>query len=587
MTQHSNRWGAKIGPRIAMLVSQAIIHTQKQLMATKHKIAMGVFNAASDQISDEVHFSLGPILRELADYPGLDPRVKPHVEQLAYRHGQLTALAGSSLVSQGILAPIAQIINNLTNKYVLEAVGADPSAVPDTNTIADIVAKGIDTRQGTDWAMHGQGMNDSWIVDLVEAAYQYPGLADCINMYNRGILNYGEFATYLERNGLPASQVPKYAGLAETPLSPADAALAVLKGNITLTEAEKAAKAYGVSSADFGTLMGNTGEPLGLEQLLEAYRRGFIDQATLKRGILQSRIRDEWIPTAEQLRYSPMSVSEAVDAVVQGHISMPQGEKIADENGLEPGSFQTLYDTAGEPLSRTEMEQLYNRGLASEAQVKQALLESRVKNKYTNQAFELHARVVPEGALSNALKYGGVSQADAVRIAMESGYSKSDATMLVQSGLGERLQTYRERVVTSAQALYEANLMSAADATAITRSMGYTVEEAAFMVKASEFHREAVAIRSVVSAVRSKYLGHHITDVEASNLIDNAGIPATQRDYLLRLWKIEHGAYTKILTEAQIVKAVKLQLITTEEGVTRLENMGYNAGDATLLIKGA
>lgn len=587
MSTHHNRWGAKIGPRIAMLVSMAIIHTQRQLMDTKHKIAMSVFNAASDQISDEVHFSIGPILRELAEYPGLDERIKPHVEQLAYRHGQLTALAGSTLVSQGILSPIAQIINNGLNKFVLEAVGADPSGVPDTNTIANIVAKGVDTRHGTDWAMHGQGFNDSWIEDLVEAAYQYPAAADCMNLYNRGLISYGEFATYLERNSIPAALVPKYAGLAETPLSPADGALAVLRGNMPLDEAEKAAKSYGVSAHDFGILMGNTGEPLGLEQLLEAYRRGFIDKQALEKGILQSRTRNEWIPVAEQLRYSPMTISDAVNAVVQGHITMQEGVKIADENGLTPGSFDTLYQTAGEPLSRTEMEQLYNRGLASEAQVKQALLESRVKNKYVDQAFDLHQKVVPEGALANALKYGGVTQANAVRIAMESGYSKADAEMLVQSGLGERLQTYRERVVSSAQALYEANLMSASDAEKITTEMGYTSEEAQFMVKASEFHREATAIRSVVTAIRNKYLQHHITDTQASNLLDSAGIPATQRDYLIKLWKIEHGAYTKVLTEAQIVKAVKLELISADDGIARLEDMGYGKIDAGLLLAGA
>lgn len=587
MTIHHNRWGAKIGPRIAMLVSAAIIHTHQKLAATKHKLAMGVFNAASDQISDEVHDTVGQIARLLLDTQDIPDMVKPHLEQIAYKHGQLTALAGSSLASASILTPLAQILTNALAPYVGRVVGTEPNALPDPNTIAQIVARGVDTRHGTDWAMHYQGINDSWISDLIESSLAYPAVADATAMLNRGLIDEAEFHTYLRRNAVPDAAVARYRALADVPLSPADAALAVLRGNIDQSRGERAARSYGVSREDFAVLMGNTGEPPGTEQLLEAYRRGFIGQDELRRGILQSRVRNEWIPMLEQLRFTPMSTADAVNAVVQNHMTSAQAARIAEENGLTPGAIDILEQTAGEPLSRTEMEELYNRGLATRADVEQALRESRLKNKYTGKAFQLHERVLPARSVDTALRHGAVGDAEAIKIIMESGYSKRSAEIIVKSGAANRIDPYKSKVATAAQSLYEDGIIAKADALSITEAMGFTKAEAGFIARASEFHQQARAISAAVAAVRGKYLGHHISKTEASNLIDRSGIQASQRDYLIKLWSIERGAFTRTLTEAQTVKAVNKKLISEEDGITRLENMGYNKVDATLLIKGA
>jgi hypothetical protein len=55
----------------------------------------------------------------------------------------------------------------------------------------------------------------------------------------------------------------------------------------------------------------------------------------------------------------------------------------------------------------------------------------------------------------------------------------------------------------------------------------------------------------------------------------------------MTIWAIERGAYTKVLTEAQIVKAVADSLITADDGKARLVALGYNEVDAQLLLNGA
>lgn len=585
MAYEPNRWGAKLGSRLAMLVSRAIIYTQSRLHNTKHKLAMAIFRSISDEISHEVDVTLGPLIKDL--YASMDESHPAHpvFDFLVNNHGQLKAIVGSTLQGAGLTAPLSTIMNNLLAPQVYNIVRTTPSLLPDSSVIAQSYAATLVGEGEAIAGLESQGIQGGWASRILTLARSWPGVTDSIEFARRGLIDQQTFEQNLAFNGIPGEYFASYFDLVGTPLSPADLALATLRGNMQESDAVDQARESGVSADQFAILLGNTGEPPGLMQLLEGFRRGFIDEATLVKGILQSRYRNEWIPLLEKLRYSPMSVADAVNATVQGHMSMADATKIADENGLEPGMFSTLYETAGEPLSRTEMSALYNRGLVSKGQVDQALRESRIKDKYVPLAFDLHERILPVYTLERALRYGGIAHDQAVQIAMESGYSKDSATLIVNSGSAQRIHTYRDRVVSAVQALYEDNVISDAAATEVTTGMGYTAEEAGFILKSSEFRREAKVINQVVNAIKSKYLERHITEQQASGFLDAIPVPATQRDYLLRLWNIEHDAYTKQLTAAEVAKAVKDQILTTEQGMVRLVDMGYSNEDATIRLE--
>jgi Holliday junction resolvasome RuvABC DNA-binding subunit len=584
---HPTKWGSKLGPRLAMLVSQAIIYTHARLLNVKHKLAMAVFHSISDEISDEVDITLGPILRKLHEMTPEDHPAYPMVNFLHTATGQLKAAAGTGLQISGILGSVAAIMNNELADVVYAYVRTNPHLLPDPGTLAQMAAASLITQAQCEDLSAAQGYVSGWTDNLIALSRNFPTVADGLDMMRRGLVTQDQFVEWQTLNAITPEVAGLFAALETVPLSPADAALAVLRGSMSQADGEKIAHENGLTPDSFATIIDNTGEPPGLEQLLEAYRRGIINQATLERGILQSRYRDEWIPTLEALRFEPMSVADAVNAVVQDQMDAATAETISEQNGLAPGQFQILYNTAGEPLSRTEMEQLYNRGLVTEDQVTQALRESRLKNKYTGLAFQLHTKIIDPGLLSRAVRYGGISEADAVAKAMENGYDKTDATTVVNAGLQERLQAHKDRVVSSVTALYETGTVAQSDAISVIRQMGYSDQEATFIVAAADYHREAHVISQVVNAVRSKYLAHHITSNQATGFLDAIGLPTSQRDFLMNLWGIEHDAYVRTLTEAQIVKAVNNDLITPQDGLSRLIALGYVEADAALLIAGA
>lgn len=579
--------GAKVGHRLTSHVVRAIIATHKGLLSTKHKLAMLVFRSISDEISEEIDHTLGQVLTGLAENADSSSPVANLLKFMAYDHGQLKALAGSSLASQSLLWPISQILNQVLAPLVYTAVANDPRTILDPGTMATLAATGRFDYQEALHNIRKQGFDDPFGIPLIDASRNYPDTSQASDMLNRGMIDAKQFDAWALLNGIPAGVAAKLRQLAIQPVSPADAALGFLRGDIDRSTAIRIAADWGLTEDSFNILLLNTGEPPGTMQLLEAFRRNFIDEPTLVRGILQSRVRNEWIPTLVKLRYSPMSVADAVNAYVQNHLALPDVVTIANDNGLTPGAVDVLVQTAGEPLSRTEMEQLYNRGLATADQVKQALRESRLKDKYTEQALELHVRLLEPRMLSSAVQSGALTHESAIQHAMQYGFSKEDATILVDEGSKRKLQTYRDRVVGAIEGLYEENAISRQAASEVIQKQGYDSTEAELILQTAEYRRESKITTSVMAAIRSKFIAHHIELKQASASLDTIGIPAAQRDYLLGMWSIEQAANVKLLTEAQIVKAAKLQLLKPEDALKRLEQLGYLTDDAVLLLEGA
>jgi hypothetical protein len=579
--------GTKVGPKIAKMVADAIVASHVGLTRHKHDVGMAVFNSASDQISEEVHAVLAPLLGSLLN-EDLPPEARRLVEQLHHHSGQLTALAGQGLVGQTLGQAVSPLINSalypVTSRVLANGQAQQP---PDQGTLSALIAKGIGDPGTEARDMTGQGLRDYYVDQLVEANREYPDPGTLLQLLNGGFITVSAAKLAMTRHGMPAEWQDAVLQLTRTFISPADAADMVVRGIVTQQEGQSIASRSGVIASDFDKMVEDTGEPPALMQLLEARRRGFIDNTRLVHGVLQGRIKDEWIDVVEKLAYSPMSVADAVNAVVQNYLTQAEGEAIAEQNGLEPGNFSTLYETAGEPLSRTEMEELYNRGLVTQGEVNQALRESRVKNKYVDLAFALHEKVPPIFTVQRAIKSGALSHDQAIEVVMRSGYTKPDAEWIVAAGAASATPPVNNKVISAVETLYADNVISATEAIDAIKAQGYDQHDADVLVQAAEFRRESRITTQVIGVVRSKYLQHHITRNEASGDLDGIGVPSQQRDTLLALWDIEASAYTRSLTEAQIVKAANLTLITQQDAQTRLVAMGYSADDAALLLAGA
>lgn len=369
------------------------------------------------------------------------------------------------------------------------------------------------------------------------------------------------------------------------PLSPAELALGVLKGHIDQTYAESEARKNGLTAEMFLHVLLNTGEPLGLEQLLLLYRRGQIGDAELEHGIRQSRVRDEWIAAAKELRYVPVGAGEVLAGAVQSHLSDEDARKRIAEAGIDPSNYEWLYETHGRPPGPQEMLDLLNRGELTEAQVVQGIRESDIKNKYIPALLALRRYLPPPRTIVAQLRHGALTDDEATRLFLENGLTPDDAAHYVREAHYTRQQVARELAETQVRQLYTARLITQQEALSHLHTLGYDDESAHFLLALADHERHARFQTAAINRVHSQYEAHRIDATQVGTLLDKIGVPSEARDDLLKLWTDERAANVPRLSVSECQGALRRGLMELPEFMHRMEQYGWSEHDALTLAR--
>lgn len=584
--KHGGHHGAKIGPRIADLTVRAM---NQHLKATGHhraKIAAAGGVEFFKTITAESKAHAGHIFRALADHPDLHPEAAPLMAFLAHGEGELQALLSTASLSSGLQTSIGGAIANMLAPLNQDLISKSPFSLVPIGGAIEMAHRGIVSEE---WARNEaakQGINANRFKYLSNLAVQYPDPSMVLDMVNRGDLPEEDALDILRRHGFAEWLRPVILAERRTLLDPSDLALMTLRGILTKEEGRAKAAKRGLHAADFDLMTESTGEPPADMMLLEAYRRGFIDKPRLERGIRQSRVRNEWIDVVERLRYSPASTSDAVRAVVQNQLSDSEGQKIAQQNGLEPDHWDWLVKTEGNPLAFGQMLELYNRGEATEAQVKQAIREGRTKNKYVDLAVKLGRRLPPERTVVSMIGHGVIDHERGVHLLRSLGFDAQSSKELVAQGTSSKTAKDKDLAKADVLALYHEHAIDSARATKMLKALGYAADESSWLLKLQDLRRETAWRNQAVTVIRSAVLARHISMDQARADLQGAGLPADQISHLVKLWTLELSAMRRTLTEPQILHAVKKGLMDPETASGRLVGMGYSVDDAHLLIAG-
>jgi hypothetical protein len=455
----------------------------------------------------------------------------------------------------------------------------------DVPTIVDLVTRGLvhETDGATEAA--ASGMDAGHLGLMVQAALKRPGMAEMLELLNRGELPEPDLLLALEREGYNDFWRPLIVKLRRNLLSPADLALNNLRGEMTDADATAYAESLGMTPGDFQRLVENTGEPPGPEQLMEALRRGFIDQPRFEHGIRQSRIRNEWIDVETKLRLAPMSTADAVRAVIEHYLTDEQGKEIAAQNGLIPEHWAPLRDSWGRPLSHEQMMSLYHRGEVTLDDVHQAFRESDMKDKYFEQSVKLGETLVPQRQITQMLQHGVIKDADAMSMLLKLGYDKASARALIDLGSAEHKTSLHALTKSDIVTAYADFLMPRDEAIKHLVSLSFTKQDAVELLDLSDVKAHRATLKATQNGVKASLQAKHLTQAEAISQLIDAGMTHAQALQLTDLWIVQHGNPTRSLTEAQVLKLAEVNLITWEDCRDRLIGLGLVAADADLLLK--
>jgi hypothetical protein len=587
MAAHHSTLGAKLGPRIARVVVDAQADHLRKTAGTRANIEAAALHKFWRDIGDEKAGHLGPLYDLLKGHPDTHPAAERMIHFMGEHRGELAGMLTERTVGQatamGIGSGLAALLSPI-NQRLLEELQTLPLGIGDA---VQLSVSGVwdDAAARTEAARNG--INTQRYEALRDAAFTWPGLPEVIDLWRRGQITEAQAAEALQRAGLDHDWCMRLLALKRQPIMPADAALMVLRGIIDQAEGHAIGAESGYTPTDFDRLTLATGEPPGAESLMEALRRGFIDNTRFAHGIRQSRIRNEWIGLMEQLRFEPMATADAVEAVVRGYLTAPEGEAIALQNGLEARDWSTLLLAHGRPPGLGQMQQLLNRGLVSQAQVDQAVRESDIKDKYVPMVRGLRWRIPSERLLVTMVQHNGISTERAHELLQKEGYEPDVAGAIIKTGAAQRTGGHKELALSTVLDLYESHAIDQAQAEAHLKALGYPAEDIPLLLKHAELKRELRWREAAIGSIRSGFVGHHITEAEAATLLANAGVPSGQISYLTRLWVIERSAHRKSLTEAQIIHSMRQGHLSPQEAESRLQGQGYGPNDAAFLIQSA
>lgn len=367
------------------------------------------------------------------------------------------------------------------------------------------------------------------------------------------------------------------------PLSPAEVALAAVKGIMTSSDAAAEALMSGVDGQRYDVIERNTGDAPAPQVLMEALRRQVIDTARFEHGIRQGRSRNEWIDVYEALRFAPPPVGEVLAAAVQNHLAPDDARNKISEAGINPDNYDWLYETHGRPPGIFELGELLHRGEITQAVLEQAIRESDIKNKYIPAIVALTRKIPPMRSVVSAVRQGVLSSDDGLTKLMELGYDHADAAMFVSEAKATKHQGTRDLTEGQILDLYTEHLISADVAKSMLTKLGFDSEEVGWVMALADHKRHYRFQVSAINHIHTKYVARKVDKASASAALDKLGIDPAGRDDLLTLWAQELDTITPQLSLSQLQGAVRRKLITPSDFGSRCLKLGWEMSDLDIL----
>lgn len=583
--------GDKLGPRLSSLFLTHNLALRRQLAPLEAKIAAAATQQLIDQAGVEVAGLWRPITRAVLQHHGDNmPAALAHIfSRMESGQHQWEAISGN--LQMASTSALSSVLSN----YLFPITGplnqVSPNLPVDAQTGAAAVAAGLASYDlGVQNAAVWGNREDAFSI-MYQLAQAVPGGAVLFDLRNRGLITDQDLNYWLTRAAVPPSLIGPVADTRFQLLSPADAALAVLRGNMTLDAGTAAAASAGVTANDFNILIGNTGEPLALEEMLLLYRWGKMDKATLERGILQSRIRDEWIPYAEQLGIIPPSGAEIIDALVRGQISQSEAEERWKVTGGDPTWFQTAYTSSSNPPSPTQLGEMAHRGIIpwhgtgpDAISFQQGIFEGDVKDKWEPYFEKLAVYQPPPREVSTLVKEGGLTQDQAESYWQAAGLTPELAHIYWTAAHYQKTTAIHELAQGEIVKLYTDRGISRDEALKLLESINWTATDAEYLLDIADFRLAAAAVEGAISKLKTLFVSYKIPESQVKSALAEIDVPATQAEQLISVWQLEREANLKTLTAAEITDAWYYQLVdpTTAQGM--LESLGYTPYDAWLLL---
>lgn len=415
---------------------------------------------------------------------------------------------------------------------------------------------------------------------------------------------YGFASALLGPNMLDIQQAAWRADPSQT-LSPADLADLVVKNIMTQDDAADQAQSSGLSTDKFANLVLGTGEPPGLEMVLEMARRQFIawdyvdpTTPTVEGAVRTSHIYDEWYAAIRQMGDvsqpgggTPISPSDAVEAALRNQRPLADMETEAGLSGLNPERFGILLDTSGNPPSPGELVEFARRQLIplegtgpNALTFQQGIYEGDSKDKWEPLYEKLLDYIPPPRSIATLQSHGVIDAATATALYAQNGLSPELAGIYAASAVATKVAANKAITEGNILKLYYDRLIDGPTATTMLGELGYDGPTSAYLLELQDFSRSAAVFNGAVTLVGRMYTSRKVTRTATIEALQQLDVPAGAITQYMGIWDTEIAANVRGLTEGQITAAFYYGIKDQAWCMAALEAIGYSPHDAWVIL---
>jgi len=123
---------------------------------------------------------------------------------------------------------------------------------------------------------------------------------------------------------------------------------------------------------------------------------------------------------------------------------------------------------------------------------------------------------------------------------------------------------------------YKEEMITQDEATTYLKGLGFTDEVIACYLAAQDSEKEEERIDSYIKAYHRMYVDGIIDANETIDLLGKLNLPDSYVQYLLSLWDLEKITKPSMPTKAELIKFVKKKIISLEDFINQMFNLGYN-----------
>lgn len=367
--------------------------------------------------------------------------------------------------------------------------------------------------------------------------------------------------------------------------APDFAANAAARDRITRELAEAWKNDNGFTEVDLEEMIKANQQTLPVGMALDLLRREEIDEARFFTILTNNALDLDSQVDVAKLRFGPPSAADAINAVTQNQLTPEQAKAFMALNGLDPANYEWLYETNGRSPGVDWLNRLYNYELISEELYEAGLLESPIKNKYVPALKNSRFRRPPMEQTLSMLRRGVIDKETGLRYMKYLGYFPDDAEKLVEWAMKGKAEGTKDLSVANVRAMYAEGLLTKDDAAARIGKLGFDTEETTLMLEYADAVRKRQRSNMAINRVRTQYVGRKISDTQAVGALDALKVAPEIRNDLIADWTVEHEITVRHLTVAEIMRASKDDLLRPEEVQSRLLAMGYSESDTGVLME--